>query len=391
LLRLPAGVRLMLAEWSMLRDRLKKSTSLLGTQRQRCLALLGKCREDALRDDPGALRRVRALFGAVHGNTATPEQVDNLLGGFLPVGMGDTEYEIRVKELAGSLPTKAEAHAQLVAYVAEEISRLEEHLAVLEPLAERNLALDAQKARMDVTPEGTRLAGQVLASYRGSDAALRRVQALQNPPRRGPGRGSKNAGAPAPEPPAAPTPSDPVPTPAMTPKTAEAIATPNAGEPDSQPRAVEAISAPTAVEPDSPPRADEAISTPHAAERDSQPRADEAISTPHAAEPDSQPRADEAISTPNAVEAIAADSASGDDREPYAAEQARLSRLQQPLEAIYGSRRNRDDQASGAVAPAGRAAPADAASRPAPSGFGLPPSAFESGDAGRGPPGEDTS
>src|SRR5262249_32070694 len=56
LLRTPAGVRLILGEWSVLGDRLARHKTLLGTQRRRALALVGKHREDALRDDPIALR-----------------------------------------------------------------------------------------------------------------------------------------------------------------------------------------------------------------------------------------------------------------------------------------------------------------------------------------------
>jgi hypothetical protein len=66
-------------------------------------------------------------------------------------------------------------------------------LPEVELLAERKLALDAQAARREVTADGSRLGQQVLASYRGSDAALRRLDALQNPRRPDPGRGRKKA------------------------------------------------------------------------------------------------------------------------------------------------------------------------------------------------------
>jgi hypothetical protein len=83
--------------------------------------------------------------------------------------------------------------AILVDSMAEEVRRLEDHLQVVEPLAARNLALDADAARAELTPKGARLAQRCLASDRGSDAALRRLEALQNPSRRGPGRGPKQA------------------------------------------------------------------------------------------------------------------------------------------------------------------------------------------------------
>jgi hypothetical protein len=189
LLRMPAGVRWMIQQWSIFGDRLVTYVSLLGTQRKRALALLGKSRQDALRDDPVALRWLRALLGATLGSAATPQQIAGELGGLSKSKMSRAEFDFRVEQMAGSLPDKAEGHALLVTYVAEEIRRLEELLMVIEPLAERNLALEAQEARADKTAEGVRLGQQILASYRGSDAALRRLETLQNPRRPGPGRG----------------------------------------------------------------------------------------------------------------------------------------------------------------------------------------------------------
>jgi hypothetical protein len=209
LLRMPAGVRLMIQTWSVLRADVVKHTNILGTQRQRCLALVGKRREDVLRDDPIALRWMRAQIGMVYGTAATPEQVARMLGGEPPEGMSHAEFDLRVERMVRSLPSKAEAHAQLIASIDEEIRRLEDQLQVVEPLAERNRALAAKAARAEVTAEGARLGQQILASYRGSDAALRRLEALQNPRQPGPGRGPKKAepapAAPAPAPQDAPT------------------------------------------------------------------------------------------------------------------------------------------------------------------------------------------
>jgi hypothetical protein len=167
-------------------------------------------------------------------DNATPEEVAAHFDEWLPEGMSRSEFRFRMEMLAESLPASGEARALLVSYVAEEIRRLQDHLAVLEPLAERNLALDAEDARWDRTAEGTRLGEQILASYRGSDAALRRLEALQNPRRPGPGRGPKKAEAETPaatnastqEPAAAAAPTNPEPALASAPKTVEAILEP---------------------------------------------------------------------------------------------------------------------------------------------------------------------
>ena len=49
-------------------------------------------------------------------------------------------------------------------YVADEITRLEDSLAVVDSIAERNLELDMVAAGMEDTPEAARLAQQVQAS-----------------------------------------------------------------------------------------------------------------------------------------------------------------------------------------------------------------------------------
>jgi hypothetical protein len=266
LLRQPAGVRALVQEWSILGARLAAGKSLLATQRQRCLVLLGKRLEHVLCDDPVATRWARALIGGVQGAGIPLSAVASGLGG-CPEWMCQTEFDIRVKEMAGELTTKEESRALLAAYAAEEIGRLTDLLAKVEPLARRDRALEAEEAGMDTTPDGARLGQQILASYRGSDAALRRLDALQNPPRRGPGRGPKKPEAPAPtapapaqEPPAAAAPSNPEPAQAVAEPTVEAISQPQTVEAISEPQTVEPISEPQTVEPISTQQTVEAIS-----------------------------------------------------------------------------------------------------------------------------------
>jgi hypothetical protein len=372
LLRIPAGVRLMLGEWAILRDRLARYKTLLGTQRRRALALVGRCREDALRDDPIALRWMRAQLGAMYDN-ATPEEVAAHFDEWLPEGMSRSEFRFRMEMLAGSLPASGEARALLVSYVAEEIRRLEDHLAVLEPLAQRNLALDAQEARWDRTAEGARLGQQVLASYRGSDAALRRLEALQNPRRPGPGRGPTKtetpAPAPAPEQPCAATvdPSNPEPAQASAPKTAEAILE-QAGK-DVAVAQGEGLGSQPAGKDECGRMKDESIDSafglpPSAfpigqapsgwtaagfdAEHPGRGSQSESHSQPgpsvaHAAEVLSQPRADEAILPPQTAEVLATEPECGDDPGPQEPQDPTFEEVHQQIEAI---RRRADDQAA---------------------------------------------
>jgi hypothetical protein len=317
--------------------------SLLGTQRQRCLALLGKRFEHVLCDDPVATRWARALIGAVHGAGADLKLVANGLGG-RPEWMFQAEFDIRVKEMAGELATKEDSRTLLVTYVDEEIGRLTDLLAKVEPLARRDRALEAEEAGMDTTADGARLGQQILASYRGSDAALRRLEALQNPPRRGPGRGPKKreaqaapAPAPAQEPPAAYAPSNPEPTTVVAPPAVEADTTPQTAEAVAQPSTVEAISTPQTIETGSQPSTVEAIS---------QPPTVEAISTRLTIEAGSQPSTFEAISQPQTFEAISNRPTSADDLGPYEPTDAELKELHERIQAFRRAEAVVDDPAA---------------------------------------------
>src|SRR5262249_55377611 len=120
------------------------------------------------------------------------------LDGFCVPGVTHGEWEVRVKELTRTIPSQAEAHRQLVAAIGAEIARLAEYQKAIEPVAERNLALAAREARAETTPEAMRLSGYIKASYAGSDAALRRLEKLQNPKTPGPGKRPTRDPEPAP-------------------------------------------------------------------------------------------------------------------------------------------------------------------------------------------------
>jgi hypothetical protein len=193
--RTPAGTRLVLAEWAVLRDHLVVFMGFLPTQMKRTLSLLGKRREDVLRDDPIALKWFRAQLAAVYGQGANAKTIAQALGvgDYPPKGMAEWELGRRIQQIAASLPDQAEAHALLKAYVAEAIAELEEHLVEVEVLAERDRALQAQAARVDRTVDGSRLTQYAQAQDRTLHAALRRLEALQNPRRPGREKGSANA------------------------------------------------------------------------------------------------------------------------------------------------------------------------------------------------------
>jgi hypothetical protein len=70
---------------------------------------------------------------------------------------------------------------------------------VVQEAADRDLALDAVAAQESSTPEGTRLANLVDKHEKGFMAALRRVQILQQPPKKPPGGGKHEIRSPKPE------------------------------------------------------------------------------------------------------------------------------------------------------------------------------------------------
>ena len=173
----PGGIDYLLGEWAILQARLIRGKNLLGTQRQRCFALLQRHRFDVLRSDPVATRVLVAQIGVLCGPEAPFEDVASFLGGGRPPqGMDQAEYTIRVKEIAGSLLPRPESFAELSAIVAEAVAELKTLRKVVQESADRDLAFDAVTAQMSSTPEGTRLANLVDKHEKGFMAALRRVQ-----------------------------------------------------------------------------------------------------------------------------------------------------------------------------------------------------------------------
>ena len=184
----------LLEQWSIFEARLAGNRNLLGSQRRRCFSLLGKTRESVLRDDPVATKWLRAQIGVMLGQDGSLEDVAGFLGERPPEWMEQEEFDIRVKILADSVPTRAEAFEQLRSHVAEAIAELKEHQTAIQKMARRRLRNKAIGAGVNKTPEGTRLTNYISANDRGCDAALRRLE-IQQKPVRGPGPGSGSGGS----------------------------------------------------------------------------------------------------------------------------------------------------------------------------------------------------
>ena len=188
----PAGCLFCLEQYEILQTHLATHAGLLGTQRHRALHLVGKRMTDVLAGDPLARRWYSALIGASFGNQGdTLDVIAKSLGNRPPEGMTTSEFQIHVKELAAQVPTQAEGSTRLRAYLAEAIAALREHLSFVQEIAEEDRAMAVLTARIDLGGEGKQLLKYQTTQERSYQAALRRLDAVQNSGRVGPGRPPK--------------------------------------------------------------------------------------------------------------------------------------------------------------------------------------------------------
>jgi hypothetical protein len=193
----PAGVAYLRHQWWFLHELLANGMGLLATQRCRCLSLLGKTREDVLRDDMDAARWVCCQLGMMYGAEVTPAQVAEFLGSQTRTWISEAEFSIRVERISDAVPPKEEAVELMLGFIAEILDELESQTEIVEDTAERDLAILAEGAPGDVTVEGQRLSNHIQANARGFLAALRRLEIRQQPERPGPKRGPRQPQPPA--------------------------------------------------------------------------------------------------------------------------------------------------------------------------------------------------
>jgi hypothetical protein len=188
------GCRWLLSQWIILRQRLMANQRLYGTERTRVMKLVGKGRDDVLRNDPLAIQWLTALLGVSFGSEPDKAQfVAGEMGGAPPADMHSSEFMLRARELGAMVPSREQSFALLQSYFTEMIDELEQHLALLHEIEAEDHAIAVQRARIDLDA-----AGKQVLKYQGDHArwfetALRRLEAMQNPRQpRPPGRPRKN-------------------------------------------------------------------------------------------------------------------------------------------------------------------------------------------------------
>jgi hypothetical protein len=160
---------------------------LFWSQREELFHLLGKRLRDLFTDDPVITRWVVALMGAVFGDSEgdKAQEIGHILEGLRPDWMGEEEFGIRMRVLAGWLPGKQEAAALVSAYVAAAIADLNERLERARANTRHELELDLQSAWVDDTAAGARRTNYKLGHDRSFHATCRRLEALQKARRAG--------------------------------------------------------------------------------------------------------------------------------------------------------------------------------------------------------------
>ena len=178
----PTGCRWIREQWLFFQTRLETQPGLMPSQRQLSIFLLGKRMEDVYLDDSEVSRWVVAHMGTLLGDRKGLEPADMLRNTGRPSSpMVVAELDARAKELIRSLPDARRSLVLLRGYVAEELARIDEHLALITEFSERQRALSVAASEIPLTPAGKQLTGYVANQRQSYDAALRRLAALQNP------------------------------------------------------------------------------------------------------------------------------------------------------------------------------------------------------------------
>jgi len=240
-----AGCLWIREKWLVLQKRMQKNISMLPSQRELSIHLLDKHMRDIYNYDSEVARWVVAHLGTLFGDEKDVDAkriIDNT--GIPKARMSPKELDVRVAAVIESIPDRRRARRLMLGYIAEELAKLNDHIAFVTDVAEHNRACDVQAAEIALNADGKQLLGYVTTQRQSYDAALRRLDALRNPRRPGPGRGpgsgsGKAKGQTRTEPPAATVATkaaDVVETPAIVTTDAEAAVVPEAARSDCEPR-----------------------------------------------------------------------------------------------------------------------------------------------------------
>jgi hypothetical protein len=190
----------------------------------------------------------------------TKEQAENAFWKHRLAIMPDSEFDRRIEVFLALLPEKAQAQAQLRKYISDAIAGLKAHIELLDRLAERDLDIALQKARIDQSEQGQKLLKYEKQHEGTFNNAQRQIDKIKNPPppprpraQRGPGKNETVTVMPAAPAPAEAAVAEPAAAPATT---AGAELTPDASpEPGAEPPpagtgpAEASVSAPTTTTP----------------------------------------------------------------------------------------------------------------------------------------------
>ncbi len=185
-----AGCLWIQERWLLIQERCDKHHNVLPSQRTLSLNLIGKQMSDIYSDDSEATRWVIAHLGTLLGGQKDVDFQQVIINAGMPrAAMGRNELEARARAVIRSLPDAPQAWVLLSGYIAEELARLKEHIALVTDVAEQKRACDVRAAEIALNAEGKQLQGYVTTQRQAYDSALRRHEWLHNPRRPGPRRG----------------------------------------------------------------------------------------------------------------------------------------------------------------------------------------------------------
>jgi hypothetical protein len=146
-------------------------------------------------EDSEAARWVVAHLGTLLGGQKDVAIQQIIINTGMPqIRIGRNELEARALAVIKSLPDAQQAWGLLSGYIAEELIKLKDHIALVTEAAEYKRACDVRAAEIALNAEGKQLLGYITTQRQTYDSSLRKLDWLRNPrrpgPRRGPGSSS---------------------------------------------------------------------------------------------------------------------------------------------------------------------------------------------------------